>query len=88
MQRRGSTPDQNIWTQVGAVPPYNGSALNSDIAKHLWISSKLFEHRTAHQLGDIPFNDGIIREAKAKAKAFKRHYLPDTQQAHGGSPLL
>ena len=88
MQRRGSTPDQNIWAQVGAVPPDNRAAFNTNVAEHLWISSKLFEHRTAYQFGDVPFNNGTIREAKAKAEVPQRANLPDTQQAHSGSPLF
>ena len=85
---RGSTPDQDIWTQVCSVSPYHRAALNADIAEHLWLAAKLLKHRATHQLGDIPLNNGIIGESKTKAKAIQELNPPEAEQSQYSSPLF
>ena len=82
----GAAPNEDVGTQVGTVLPRNGAALNSGIAELGRIRAKFLKDGPPRQCRDIPLDDGIVRESKAKAKSLQGLYRMDPEQAQRESP--
>ena len=81
-ERRRSTPDENVGTQIGAITPDYGSALGANFPESLWVLEQFFEDPSAHERTDVPIDHGIVREVETQTKPIEGLDCANPDESH------
>ena len=88
MFRRGSTPDNHVRTEIGAVRPNDGAIFDFDLFEELFIRLECVENRPRHQARNISLNHRAVTEGETQSPPLKRNYLSNSQKRHNPLTIL
>lgn len=79
---RRTAPNQDVWTEVGAVRPDDGAGGHLRGPKNIWIVPNGREHRPDQERLDIAFDDRPIGQDEAEVETVERRDAGDSNEAH------